>query len=106
MRDRILALLGIAQKARAIASGNFLVEQAVSKRTAKLVIIAEDASANTRDGLEKITYYYKVPVLTYGTKETLGHAIGQSERSCVALLDEGFAAKIRSQYMTENQSEE
>ena len=106
MRDRILALIGIAQKARAVASGNFLTEQAVAKGSAKLVIIAEDASANTRDGLEKITFYYKVPVLTYGTKETLGHAIGQSERSCVAILDEGFAAKVRSLYTTENQSEE
>ena len=106
MRDRILALLGIAQKARAVASGSFLTEQAVAKQTAKLVIIASDASANTRDSLEKITYYYKVPVLVYGTKETLGHAIGQSERSCVALLDAGFASKIRSQYAMENQSEE
>ncbi len=96
MRDRVLSLLGLAQKARALASGNFLVEQAVAKRTARLIIIAVDAASNTRDGLEKITFHYKVPVLYYGSKETLGHALGQSERSCVAILDEGFAKKLKS----------
>ena len=95
MRDRVLSLLGLAQKARAVVSGNFLVEQAVAKRTAKLIIIAGDAASNTRDGLEKITFHYKVPVLYYGTKETLGHALGHSERSCAAVLDEGFAKKLR-----------
>ena len=67
MNDRVLALLGIAKKARAVTSGNFLTEQAVSKGTAKLVIIADDAASNTRDGIEKITYHYQVPVLYSNT---------------------------------------
>lgn len=103
MNDRVLALLGIAKKARAVTSGNFLTEQAVSKGTAKLVIIADDAASNTRDGIEKITYHYQVPVLYYGTKETLGHAIGQNERSCVAVLDDGLANKLR-QLIGQNRS--
>lgn len=103
MRDRVLSLLGIAQKARAVTSGNFLVEQAVAKGTARLIIIADDAASNTRDGLEKITFHYQVPVLYYGTKETLGHALGQSERSCVAVLDEGFATKLRTLIATAEQ---
>ena len=94
MRDRVLSLLGLAQKARALASGNFLVEQAVAKRTARLIIIAEDAASNTRDGLEKITFHYKVPVLYYGSKETLGHAIGKQERVTAAILSEGLAASF------------
>ena len=94
MHDKLLALLGIAQKARFLTAGVFLTEQAVAKGKARLVIIATDASANTRDGIEKIAYHYEVPVIYYGTKETLGHAIGKEERSCVAVLDEGFARKI------------
>lgn len=101
MHDKVLALLGLAQRARFIASGNFQVEEAVAKRKAKLVLIAEDAAANTRDGLEKITYHYGIPAITYGTKETLGHSIGKEDRSCVAVLDEGFAAKIRDLTVTQ-----
>lgn len=96
MRDKVLSLLGIAQKARAVVAGNFLVEQAVSKGTAMMVILAEDAAPNTTDGIRKITHHYGVPVFLYGTKGTLGHAIGKNERSCAAVLDDGFAKAIRT----------
>ena len=66
MHDKLLALLGIAQKARFLTAGVFLTEQAVAKGKARLVIIATDASANTRDGIEKIAYHYEVPVIYYG----------------------------------------
>ena len=82
MNDRVLALLGIAKKARAVTSGNFLTEQAVSKGTAKLVIIADDAASNTRDGIEKITYHYQGPVLYYGSQGN-ARTRDRSERTLV-----------------------
>ena len=38
--DRVLSLLGIAQKAGKVESGGFLCENAVKARKAKLVILA------------------------------------------------------------------
>ncbi|MBR5712514.1 MAG: ribosomal L7Ae/L30e/S12e/Gadd45 family protein [Lachnospiraceae bacterium] len=93
--NKALSLLGIAQKAHAVASGNFAVEQAVRSGDAKLVIVTEDASNNAKKDLSNITFHYGVPLVTFGTKETLGTAIGKGERVCAALLTEGFADAFR-----------
>ena len=45
--DRVLSLLGIAQKAGKVVSGGFLCEDAIKSREAVLVILAEDAQKNT-----------------------------------------------------------
>ena len=80
MQDRVLSMLGMAAKAGAVASGGFLTEKAIKEHKARLVIIASDASGNTRDNI---------------SNKTIGHAIGKSDRSCVAVLDRGFADSIR-----------
>ena len=46
--NRILSGLGLAQKAGCIASGEFAVEKAVKGGLAHVVIVAEDASDNTK----------------------------------------------------------
>ena len=48
--DRVLSLLGIAQKAGKVVSGGFLCEDAIKSREAVLVILAEDAQKNTVPG--------------------------------------------------------
>ena len=92
--DRLLSLLGIAQKAGKIVSGGFLCEKAIKSREAKLVIIAEDAQKNTVSTISNKCTFYHIPYSFYGVKETLGHAIGKQERSCVAVMDQGLADSI------------
>ena len=72
-----------------------MANEAIKEHKARLVIIASDASGNTRDNISNKTTFYKVPLCFYGTKETIGHAIGKADRSCVAVLDRGFADSIR-----------
>ena len=48
MTDKALSMIGLATKAGKIASGEFAVESAVRKGKACLVIIASDASDNTK----------------------------------------------------------
>ena len=93
--DKLLSLLGIAQKAGKIVSGGFLCEKAIKSREAKLVIIAEDAQKNTVSTISNKCTFYHIPFSFYGVKETLGHAIGKQERSCVAVTDRGLAVQIR-----------
>ena len=46
--DRVLSMLGIAAKAGSVASGEFSTEKAVKEGRAYLVIVAQDASDNTK----------------------------------------------------------
>ncbi|KIR01518.1 ribosomal protein L7Ae family protein [Lachnospiraceae bacterium TWA4] len=92
--DKVLSLLGLSKKAGKIESGNFCVEKAVKAGKAYLVLIANDASANTKKDIENMCSYYEVPWKFYGDKDSLGTAIGNEYRVCVALTDEGFAKAI------------
>lgn len=94
MQDKIYSMLGLAAKAGKVTSGGFLTEKAVKERRAKLVIIAADASAGSADTIRNKCDYYKVPCRIYGLKEDLGNAIGKEDRTCAAVLDQGFAGSI------------
>lgn len=92
--DRVLSMLGIAAKAGKIVSGEFATENAVKSATAYLVVIAADASANTRKKFRDMTSFYEVPIIEYGTKETLGGSIGKDYRSSLAVTDEKLAGAV------------
>ena len=94
-KDRVLSMLGLATRSGNVASGGFATEEAVKRGKAYLVIIATDASDNTRKKFVNSCKFYRVPCEYYSVKETLGHAIGKEERSCLAVTDEGFANSIR-----------
>ena len=58
MTDKALSMIGLATKAGKIASGEFAVESAVRKGKACLVIIASDASDNTKKSFNDMGAYY------------------------------------------------
>lgn len=95
--DRILSNLGLAQKAGQIASGEFSVEKAVKSGLAHLVIVASDASDNTKKKMSNMTTFYEVPIFYYASKDELGNCIGKEYRSMVAVLHPGFADSIQKQ---------
>lgn len=94
-RDQVLSMLGLAARSRNVVSGGFATEEAVKSGKAYLVILAEDASDNTRKKYSNMCEFYEVPCEYYSIKETLGHAIGKEERSCLAVTDAGFADSIQ-----------
>lgn len=94
MTDKVLAMVSIAGKAGKIASGEFSVEKAVKSGKAKLVIVAKDASDNTRKLFNNACAFYKVPIIEYSNKTDLGHCIGKDNRASVCILDEGLANAI------------
>ena len=49
--DKVLGLMGLAKKAGRVAMGEDAVKDAVRYGTAHLVIIAEDASDNTKKSI-------------------------------------------------------
>ena len=94
-KDKVLSMLGLAARSRNVVSGGFATEEAVKNGKAYLVIIAENASDNTRKKYSNMCEFYKVPYRYYSEKDILGHAIGKEERSCLAGTDAGFADSIQ-----------
>ena len=100
--NKVLSLIGLATKAGKTASGEFLTEREVKSGEAALVIVAGDATENTKKKFRNMCDYYKVPIYFYEDKDTLGHAMGKQFRASLAVLDEGFAKGIRKHLDTED----
>lgn len=100
--SKALSLVSLATKAGKTASGEFCTEKEVKTGMAELVIVAEDASDNTKKKFKNMCNFYEVPIYFYGDKDTLGHAMGKEFRASLAILDEGFAKEITKQMKTED----
>ncbi len=89
-------MLSIAAKAGKVVSGGFMSEKAIQEGSACLVVIASDASNNTKKKFTDKCTYYKVPCRIYGTSDVLGQRIGKQNRTTVAITDIGLANQIMS----------
>ena len=94
--DKVLQLVGMAQRAHGVASGEFMTETTVKSGKACMVIVAEDASVNTKKQFQNMCEFYRVPIRIYGTKDSLGHAIGKEMRASLSVTNEGLANEIMS----------
>ena len=104
--NKIYSLLGLCMRAGKLKSGEFATLEAVRKHTAEMVIVSEDASDNTKKQFNDKCSYYKVPIVIFGNKEALGHAIGKDVRTSLAITDKGFAQSLRKNLLSTNTSTE
>lgn len=93
-QSKVLSLIGIAARGRNVVSGEFSTENAVKDGSACLVIVAGDASANTKKKFTDKCLFYEVPCFVYSDKEELGHSIGKEMRSSLAVTEPGLANAI------------
>ena len=98
---QVLGTMGLAMKAGLLTSGEFMCEHAIRDGSARLIIIADDASPGTKKKFSDSCAYYSVPMICISDKETLGAALGKKERASIAILDDGFADKIRKKLSME-----
>ena len=89
-------MLGIAAKSGNVVSGEFSTEKAVKTGHAYLVIVSEEASANTNKMFTNMTDFYEVPMYVFGTKEELGSCIGKEFRASLAITDENLANAVEN----------
>ena len=92
--DRITSYLGLAMRAGKLASGDENVLKAIRSGKAKLVLIAADASVNTKGKFRDKCQSYDTPYMEYGTREMLGASIGKSARAVISIQEKGFADMI------------
>lgn len=92
--NRALSMLSIAAKAGKVVSGGFMSEKAIQEGRAYLVVIAADASDNTKKKFTDKSTYYHVPYRIIGDGEMLGKMIGKQSRTTVTVTDQGLAQQI------------
>lgn len=88
-RDKALNLLGLATKAGKLKTGESTVLESIKHSQAKLVIVASDASENTKKTFKNKCEFYNVKLYTGFTRDDISKAIGKNRTSC-SLVDNGF----------------
>jgi ribosomal protein L7Ae-like RNA K-turn-binding protein len=92
--DAALRLLGLARRAGAVEPGTERARNALRSGTAKLVLVAEDASAVQLKKIEGLLLRESVPRAVLGSRAVLGAAVGTGPLSAVAVTERGFAEQL------------
>lgn len=98
IENKILTLLGFAQKAGVLCSGDTAVTSAIANHKAKLVLLMCDAASSTKDKIVANCIKNKVKLITMFDKNSIGNAIGKSQRSAIAIMDKRFSDSIIKWY--------
>lgn len=96
----IFQILGLAYKARKLVSGPEVLDVIRSKK-AYLVIVASDASANTKKKIINKAKYYQIPYYEMLSVAQISHSIGKNNRVAIAIIDEGFSKLIMNKIKEE-----
>lgn len=86
--------LGLAQKAGQAVSGDFAVQEALRKGKVKLLVIAKDASDNSRKRLINFCGEHGITRVDALDRMRLGWALGKGPRTAVAIMDNNFVRMI------------
>ncbi|SNU89896.1 ribosomal protein L7A family protein [Streptococcus merionis] len=94
-QQKLLNLLGLAQRAGKLISGEELVVKSIQTGQAKLIFLAQDAGPNLSKKITDKSDYYQVNVSTALTTLEISTALGKP-RKVLAVVDAGFVKKMRS----------
>lgn len=103
-QNKALSMIGLATKAGKVASGEFCTEKEVKSGRAYLVIVADDASDNTKKKFQNMCDFIRFRSIFTKTKRHWGMQWEKEFRASLVVLDEGFAKGIRKHIDTENQT--
>ncbi|KXG75794.1 L7Ae/L30e/S12e/Gadd45 family ribosomal protein [Thermotalea metallivorans] len=94
MDKKILSFLGLAQRSGNLVTGEDTCQHYIKKGNIYLVVIAEDASENTKKKFQDMCKYRNIRCVIYGKREDLSHAVGKLNRAVYGMKDAAFAKKI------------
>lgn len=90
---RVVGLLSAARRAQRLALGSDAAAQAIAGGRARLVVVSRDArAAADAGGVQRMIAAGRAAA--WGTKQTLGAAVGRGETAVVAVLDAGIARAL------------
>ena len=92
--QKIHSYIGLAMRAGKVVSGDDTTLKELKKGRVYLVIVAEDASDNTKKLFKDKSTYRKVDQILFSTKVELGLSIGKSPRAVLGIKDKSLSQKI------------
>lgn len=99
--NKLLNMLGLAKRAGKISTGSFICEKMIKSNNARLVVVAKDASKNTKKAIFDACGYHKVRIMEYSDMLSLGNAVGAgAPRAVVSVNDNNFAKAILDIYIS------
>ncbi|MBU5267759.1 L7Ae/L30e/S12e/Gadd45 family ribosomal protein [Virgibacillus proomii] len=96
MKNNYLNILGLAFRAGKCTLGEEAIIKDIRTNRAKLILLASDIGPQTKKKLTDKCKTYEIPYAIVDDRETLSKAIGKTQRVAIAILDAGFAVKLRS----------
>lgn len=92
--DKIYPLLGFAQKAGKVKTGEDVIVTAAAKKSAALLLVAHDAPVEIKRKLSTLAKARSVPAYLWADKAAIGLAIGKSPRNAALIIDRQFAGEM------------
>ena len=91
---RIGNYFGLAMKAGLLAAGDMATEKALKTKHAHLLVLAQDIAPALAKEFSSLAEKYRLPLLWWPDKHSLGLTVGKSRRGALALMDKGFSIAI------------
>lgn len=98
VRKKFSGLLSLSNKARSLEAGEAKAESAIKSQKAKLIIVTEDASDNTKKKFSDMAAYRSIPIICIGDRYETGRCIGREFAVTCCITNEGFAKKMIELY--------
>lgn len=96
--DRLLSFISLARRAGAAKCGANEASACARAGKARLLILAADASPNTKKEAQNMAAHKGIRLVEEYTKEELGKATGRAETSLIAVASANMAENIWSLY--------
>lgn len=91
---KICGLLGLATKAGKIVFGSEACKSAIEKKKIKMLIVAENASENTKSNFKQICKKYNIPIYEILQIEEISNTIGKNNKAIIGISDINFSKEI------------
>lgn len=95
---KLYGMIGLCVKAGRMAFGGEACESLVRSGKLPLVIVAEDASENTKKRMQDKCKSYGVELILFGSVDSLAKSTGKGKVSVLGIRDTGFASAILKIY--------
>lgn len=92
--NKFFSLLGLCKRAGKLVAGEVAAEQAVRKKQAYLLILAQDASKNTKKKFTNSAVYYELPWQEIGNQGRNWAEPWQQKCAPCSITEKGFAKKL------------
>ena len=79
--NKIISMLGLCIRAGKLAYGSDMCEEKVKYKKVRLLIVAEDASENTKERFRRIAEQNHVRIYFYSTIDELSHQVGKNNKA-------------------------